>query len=456
MPGRARLPMKAVGRGLAVVVLANFLFLLLVLVAQGDRCVSLSRVQSAFETGDLQTKDFLWFDARRGFFQFNDCNVLQMVTNEDSSLRNRALAPRVFLENADWEGQCRVLRALTSEWVHPDSLLSMRYSRYWHGYNVVAATGLRHLELRQLRRVLSAAVWLGVGALAVASARSGRRVRCAGLVIAAVAATLWGIPWFAPGLTQGPGDAFLLFALATIAFRPEIATDPKTLVPFAAAFGAAVVFFEMLTGQLPIAIAWLAALTLAAARDEARPGGLRAPAAVLAAVVAFGLGALATVAAKLIFASVLAAPEATSDFASRLAMYRKVPEYADYGAHWVPSKLSNLPGIVLPFARLALKSSMLTYGSSRVGYVLLALAALAGITAAVLGWRARREERAQDRLLLVAAALVPAVWVCLLPTHTYIHATFMVRILVVPLSLAPLALFWPRARTDRALRERAA
>jgi hypothetical protein len=114
-----------------------------------------------------------------------------------------------------------------------------------------------------------------------------------------------------------------------------------------------------------------------------------------------------------------------------------------------------MPGILLPFARLALKSSMLTFGSSRVAYALLALAGLAGIAAAALGWRARREERGQDRLLLLAAALVPAVWVCLLPTHTYIHATFMVRILVVPLSLAPLALLWPRARTDGFLREKA-
>jgi hypothetical protein len=448
MPRAWSLLRRPIGRAAAVVVLANALFLLLMLAAQRDRCAALSRVRSAFESGDLTTRDFLWRDARRGWFQFDDCNALQMLVNEDSPRLRRALAPIVYQENEDWEGQCRVLRFLVEEWVDPAALTPMRYSRYWHGYNVVGAFALPRMQLRHLRRLLSAAVWISIGALALAAWRSGLRVRRTGLSIAVAAATIWAVPYFAPGLSQGPGDAFLMLALAGIALCPKMAADLGRIVPYAAGFGAAVVFLEMLTGKIPTAVAWLAALTLAAARDEERPGGLAPRAAALAAVTAFLVAAAATVAAKLILAGLLAERAAPASFAARLDHYFAVPNYWDYSARWVPRSLANLPGLLLPFARLLVESRMLAYGSSRAGYLLVAAVGVACIAAVVRAWRARRTEGGRDMAVLVAAAIIPGVWVLLLPLHAYIHAPFMVRMLVVPASLAPLVLAWPRkART---------
>jgi hypothetical protein len=34
--------------------------------------------------------------------------------------------------------------------------------------------------------------------------------------------------------------------------------------------------------------------------------------------------------------------------------------------------------------------------------------------------------------------------VLILPTHTLLHAWFMVRILIIPISLVPVALWWPK------------
>jgi hypothetical protein len=65
---------------------------------------------------------------------------------------------------------------------------------------------------------------------------------------------------------------------------------------------------------------------------------------------------------------------------------------------------------------------------------------------AIRGWRRRHSDYGRDVLILVSAALVPAAWVFLMPRHTHIHAGFMVRMLVVPISLAPLALCWPHMR----------
>lgn len=97
------------------------------------------------------------------------------------------------------------------------------------------------------------------------------------------------------------------------------------MVPYAAGFGTAVVFCEMLTGQLPIAAAWLMALTLAAGRDETRPEGVP-PAVALAAVTAFGLGAAATVLVKQIMAGGLAEPNTGAQFFESLRTYMAIPE----------------------------------------------------------------------------------------------------------------------------------
>jgi hypothetical protein len=51
--------------------------------------------------------------------------------------------------------------------------------------------------------------------------------------------------------------------------------------------------------------------------------------------------------------------------------------------------------------------------------------------------------------MLVCIALIPVIWTLLLPNHTNIHAGFMVRIFVIPIAIAPLSLFWPRAETRR-------
>jgi hypothetical protein len=152
----------------------------------------------------------------------------------------------------------------------------------------------------------------------------------------------------------------------------------------------------------------------------------------LAAVTVFGLAAAATVIAKQLMAVVLAEPQAGADFLAHLGFYMGVPA----------SEADRL-GILRSFMRLVQRSHMLTFGNTLAGYGLVAATGLAWLAAAVRGWRRRHSEHGRDVLILVGTALVPVAWVFLLPRHTYIHATFMVRILVVPISLALLALCWP-------------
>jgi hypothetical protein len=439
-PGLSR---RSVGRALAVVTLANLLFLALMLVAPGDPQRMEARVRTAYETGELGTRSYLRYDTRRGYFQHNDCLVLQMLSNRHSSAVERALAPRVYIKTTD-HNPCAVLRAMFVERVDPKTLLLVdRFTRYWHGYNALTGFALRRMDLDALRRLLRAAVWLAIGALALATSRAGPLARRTGLTIALAAAALWGVQYFAPGLSQGPGDAVLLLGLAAIAAWPRLAADPDTIVPYAAGFGAAVVFFEMFTGQLPTGVAWLAALTLAAARDHEGHGGAQAPWVVLSAVVAFGLGAAATVLVKQILALALVGSLAPASFFEHLNLHLKNPPEA---RGWVREILAfaRLERL-LPVVQLVTQSRTLTFGNRLAGYGVIVATLLAWLAVAIrVGLRWHRAE-SQDLLILMGAALVPVAWAFLLPHHTSVHAWLMVRLLVVPISLAAVALFWPRA-----------
>ena len=431
-------PSRALGRaiamGLGVVAVANLLFFILVMSVQPDADAMAARIRAAFREGELGVADFLWFDSRRGWNQYNDCNVLQMLANEDSSQLGRALAPRVYA--VDWHDQCAVLHSVFMGGGNPDSLSVNRYARYWHGYKVAGAIGLSVIGLRDLRRVFSGAVWLAIAVLTLLTSRYGSHVRWTGLTIAGASATVWAVPYFAPGFTHGPGDAVILLALSVIVARQGLTARLDSLIPFAVGFGATVAFFEMLTAQLPVAAGWLMAIVLAAKRDDRGKGDVGPPVAALVAVTAFGLGGAVTVVTKQVIATLMAEPQAPEVFLSHLRSYAGVPE--SEGA-W--------PGILVPFARLVQQSYMLTYGNTAAGYGLVVLTTFAWIAAGVRGWRRRDTDVGRDVAVLLGASLVPVAWIFLLPNHTEMHATFMVRMLVVPIAIAPLALVWPSLKT---------
>lgn len=177
-------------RAMGIIVLANLLFRVLMIVAPGDPDVIANRIRTALEMGELGLADFLPFDMRRGSMQYNDCTVLQRLSNERSSRLEWALAPTLYATDRHGHDQCALLRALVGEGAEPDTLLALRYTRSWHGDNALAAFALRGMELRELRRVLAGAVWCAIGVLALATWRSGPCARRTGLTIACAAAAV--------------------------------------------------------------------------------------------------------------------------------------------------------------------------------------------------------------------------------------------------------------------------
>jgi hypothetical protein len=422
-------------RVLGVVALANLLFFVLQLITPAPSELVVERVQNAFVRGELTLEDYLPFDSYLGWHQYNDCVVLQMLMNDNPSQSARALAPIVYNDDLYGGRQCVVLYGLVTGTQKREELSSFRYARYWHGYNVTTGLGLRWMEIQAYRNLLKLVVLLAIGILVLAAFRSGPHARRATLVIALAAGTVWAVPYFAPGLTHGPGDALLLLAIAGLAVCPRIVYNFATLLPYTALFGAGVVYLEMLTGQLPVAAGWLVAMTLAAGRDGGRHAGGSTIAAVVGGLLAFGLGAIATIIVKQILALFLAEPDATGQFLSQLRFYMIQPNLEP-----------GWPEVLEPFGRLARKTSTLTFGNQLAGYALVGAVGFAWLGAAVQAWRNRRSEIGRDLQLLLTAALIPVFWVLLFPYHTYIHASFMVRMLIVPISLVTLALLWPGQR----------
>jgi hypothetical protein len=171
--------------------------------------------------------------------------------------------------------------------------------------------------------------------------RSGKASRRVGLAIGLAATLLWAVPYFDPGFTFGFDAAAVLLGLAVLAARPHIALNVATLAPYAAGFGAVVVFFEMLTGQLPVAAAWLVAVIVAARRDHASSPRHDVRVLAIAALGAFGIGALATVTIKQIVAYTLVDPGAGNAFVSHLTLSMRASQGRPAGARGFCVRLSG-------------------------------------------------------------------------------------------------------------------
>lgn len=237
-----------------------------------------------------------------------------MLFNENTSQLQKALAPVIYNANPDWNNQCSVLYALVVNKVNPNTLDKSHYSRYWHGYNLFVGIALKVMEVKDLRRLLSVSIWVVIAFLAITSFRSGSHVRAAGTSITLAAAFFWAAPYFAPNFTHGPGDILVLLGLLVMITWPNKAFRPRLIVMFAAGFGAIIAFFEMLTGQAPVGLAWLGVVTLAKWRDTEQLENGSTQTIAIAAVIAFGSGAVFTMIIKQVLAQVLADPTAGGTF----------------------------------------------------------------------------------------------------------------------------------------------
>jgi hypothetical protein len=426
--------LRAWRRATLLVVAMNGLFLLPGLFATAVPQGTVERrVRRAFATGELGDRDYLPYDARRGWHQYNDCNILQMLSNPDDSLAGRAWGPWLHLADADDAQACATLRRLVVDGGDLHGLVSSRYARYWHGYMPPVAVLLVVLDVAQVRELFRVAVFAAVLSLALA----GYRRKAFMPLTASVALgglLFWGVPYYGLGFSHAPGDAVAMLGIGALVYWHRSLAATSRLVPYCAAYGALIVYFEMLTGPLPVVAGLLFPTVYLVFRVEApQRHGARALLQATKGLVAFVVGAALTVLARVALAALAVRPSGLDTFFGNLALYvGSVDEHA-----WIPSALE-------PLGRLVRKGVVLTYGS----VPLLATLYLSALLAALVAFgraraRAGREAWTDLAAFGIGVAAVP-LWTLLLQEHTYAHAAFMARILIVPVSLCWAAAAWQR------------
>lgn len=410
----------------------NLCFLLLQLLSASlptDRLQA--RVVDAFQANSLSQQDGLRFNSGIGWHQYNDCLILQMISNDDRPLR-KSLGPVAYYRD-DFHGLCQTVYELVNGQISAGQLESFRYTRYWHGHNALTALMLSAWEFGTVRSVLKAVTYLSLFVLAIVAWRSHAHLRVFGLVMAAFGALFWGLPYFSQSPSHGPGDTAVVlgFALLLAIIRRGISIGGYRV--YCAAFGAVLTYMEFLTGLLPTAAAFLLPLGyFAAAGAGIEHGDVRRRwKFALHGMVGFVLGVLLTVAIKQALALVLFGPQAISAFTGNLEYYAQTP------AHVTQSRLLAVPWIVLETTRRW--GRILAYGSSAGALLLFAGSSAAWLAALLLALRTRSATSLSAFFVCVAGSLAIAVWIFALPTHSYNHP-FMVRIMIAPLALGWIAL----------------
>jgi hypothetical protein len=426
---------------LLVALIANGIFLAFNLVGAAVSSAHIAeRVKLAFASGDLTDSDYHWWDHRLGFHHYADCSILQMLVNDEQGLLAQATGPLLYYRDEGREGMCPLLRDIVETGGEPQSYVRDIYVRHWHGYNPVTAALLGPLELGQVRTGLAAGVYLSLALFAFAAIRRRRLLGVTGCMLA-VMLVFWALPYFAPSLSHAPGEAWLLLGLACVLLFGERLLKPELLLPFAAVYGAGLVYFEYFIGLLPTAAGFLFPLVyltvVASAGDPDRYR--RAWLLAIATWTAFVIGGAATVVINQVLGALFADPQALGTFSTFLLHYLGSGTDATGAAAPVPAPEFTFIEL---FVTLLLRGATLTYGSKTGAAALWLVGGIGWLVALWLAWRRRTIEAWSDFLAFTSGPLAVLAWVVLFSTHTFIHADFIVRIMIVPLALGWGAALW--------------
>jgi len=431
-----------------VVVLANAAFLMLGVWAAGlPREPLAQRVREAFASADLIENDWPGLESRRGSDQYNDCSILQMITNHDDDILANAVGPLIYNKNRGETDKCATLHRIVSEGPHTAPYLVFRYTRYWLGYDPVTAALLQVFDVGKAREALRIALY---GSLVLLVGAAGIRHRGLFAVAAGIAITgalFWAVPYFGPNFSHAPGDIFLILGIAALLHWRERLSRFATLIPFCAVYGAGVVYFEFLTGQLPTAMALLFPTAYLIARSRPSPDDQPRQAwhFAVAALMAFVLGALLTVGIKQVLAAGIVGLGEVKTFLIYLRRYVNPSPGASL-SHFRQTWSDPHDSIVWSSLRAIYvvvgEGYVLTYGSRSAAVALYAAGALAWISAAYVAFRRAARSSSSDLLAMAAGAAIVVAWTLAFQTHTTIHKFWMVRMMLVPLSMGWGALAW--------------
>jgi len=383
-----------------------------------------------------------------------------MISNHDDDVLANAVGPLIYNKNAGETDKCATLRRIVNEGPNAAPYLVFRYTRYWHGYDTVAAALLLVFDVGNAREGLRIALYAALFLLGAAAGTRHGGLFAVAASIAITGALFWAVPYFGPCFSHAPGDILVILGVAALLHWRERLSRLATLVPFCAVYGAGVVYLEFLTGQLPTAMGLLFPTAYLIARSRPAPDDQPREAwrFAVAALMAFVLGALLAIAIKQVLAVAIVGPKALRSFLVYLRRYVNPSPGASLN-HFRQTWSSPQDSIVWSSLRAVYvvlgEGSVLTYGSRTAAIMLYAAGALAWLSAGYLALRRAARSASSDLLAMAAGVGIVVVWTLSFQTHTTLHKFWMVRMLLVPLSMGWGALAWQLIATTADDRARA-
>jgi hypothetical protein len=364
----------------------------------------------------------------------NDCFLLGMMLAPAGSRPAEALSNRVVAAASPSAPDARappfppcqaILRALPE--LGGAGAEFVEYDRYVLGMRVLGRVLLSVTSLKSMRQILAGTSYALLRLIGLAALwRLGRargdtetRARAAGyLAIAVTLALFYGVNFFDATLNFGPlDDVQFVFILLSLLW-PLGDMRPTGLAIYAGTYGSLIAIFEFLSGGIPLALALLPLLLALGSRGD-RPAYLTK---LMTLWSGFCIAVIAVFAIKKIYTMAFLG-DSESFIATLLhRTYGGLAETPD--AHY------SLTFLVTTYYRA---SALVGLGSSRIGtpLVFVSLAVIA-----ILTWR---KARMRDDLLAPAcwlALFAVGVWYAVFLNHAILHASFMARLLIVPIIAA--------------------
>lgn len=413
-------------RSLGLVVVLNVLFFCISFATSAlPRNRIVGHVRAALAEGEVSDVDYPGFDSRRGWNQYNDCMILQMITYRESDIILRTVAPINYATMIPWGGQCIALRLVLNDNPSVSTLHQQRYARYWHGYNAVATAMLMLLDLNRARLILKLGLYAALGIVLVSGMRD-RRLLPFAAAVALTGWTLWALPFFGQSFSHAPGDLVVMSAIAAmLLFRKHL--NEAAVLALCSMYGAVIVYLDFMTGQIPTAGGLLipAAYLVGGGLEDPRRGW-RLAAVALAGFIA---GIAITVVAKQALTFAIAGREGPVSFVAHFTRWTK-PGFPEDNA---------MSSLVKSFGAFLGHTYILTYGSGGLAKLILAATGLAWLCAGLIAVNSRNWIRIHAFLACAAGSAIVAGWIIGSEHHVVVHA-FMIRMLIVPICLAWAAL----------------
>ncbi|MBL1264991.1 hypothetical protein [Candidatus Methylomicrobium oryzae] len=401
-------------------------------------------IQLAFEERDLGDKDRLEGDKLHGSDQYNDCLIIQMAILRSKDSIKDALSPLMIPKNPNKNRNLSICKALHQLVTGSQNFEYERYHRYLHGHRTVAAIFLSFTDLRTSRFILK---FIEYGLIFImffdglrklifgkfnnaAKTHSENTLQAGSQIIIAIGFfSFYGLEYFGQSFTHGPFAILILIFILFVFQHKLINYDIFNLCVLSSAFGCLAMYFEFLSGPLPLGCAVILGIMSIFWGTEDYSNSIRRTFWVL---FTFIFSALACYIFKIALTTYIFDEDIFLQIKNGVAL--RTGNSSSYNATVNYNIIDVINHLRWNFGNIA-------WGSNQAGYIIFSFCLAQLFTACYLLTRNfSRNFKWRIFILLLSAAGI-FLWYALFINHTIEHSWFMVRLLVWPI-IAGWLIWW--------------